>query len=475
MQKNRFIIFSVLLFCCGTLRTLFAQGLPTNFPTITVLTDSGPAPGNIFLANFSYVDQTFGAFLIESDNEAKNIIFQKSLPAKGAFEFRPQPNGEYTYYDEQSGRFYGLDSNFNVVDTFQAQGYSTDEHELNIFPNGTYALLGKYVDTVDMSMVVSGGNPAALVTFNVVQLFDRHKKLLFQWDTKEHFTITDATHETLTFKSIDPIHANAIDLDTDGNILLSSRNLSEITKIDVNTGQIMWRLGGINNQFTLKGDSMFFSYQHHARRLPNGHITLFDNGNFHTIGIPFSRAMEYSIDENAKTLTKVWEFRHSPDVFSVSGGSVQRLPNGSTFIGWGLTDTLAITEVKIDGSTALEVRLPYNHFNYRTYKYTQAEIEAMRRQAGVSPSVAMDVSLGQNYPNPVTASSTIQFTTTDHTKVSLDLYDPLGRHVKNLFNGIVDAGNYSADFEAGNLPSGVYIYRLTTPTGSLSKTMILAK
>jgi len=57
----------------------------------------------------------------------------------------------------------------------------------------------------------------------------------------------------------------------------------------------------------------------------------------------------------------------------------------------------------------------------------------------------------------------------------LDLYDPLGRLVKNLFSGTVDEGNYSVNFEVGNLPSGAYIYRLTTPTGSLSRTLIIAK
>ena len=51
-------------------------------------------------------------------------------------------------------------------------------------------------------------------------------------------------------------HMNAIDVDTDGHILLSSRSTSEITKINRDTGEIIWRFGGVNNQFTFANDPL---------------------------------------------------------------------------------------------------------------------------------------------------------------------------------------------------------------------------
>ncbi len=63
-----------------------------------------------------------------------------------------------------------------------------------------------------------------------------------------------------------------------GIILLSFRHLNEVTKIDSSSGEIIWRLGGKQNQFTFLGDTMPFSAQHDARRIANGNLTLFDNG-----------------------------------------------------------------------------------------------------------------------------------------------------------------------------------------------------
>ena len=53
-------------------------------------------------------------------------------------------------------------------------------------------------------------------------------------------------------------------------------------------------MGGRNNQFTFPNDPIPLSYQHDVRRLPNGHITIFDNGNYRVP--PFSRAVEYAAE-----------------------------------------------------------------------------------------------------------------------------------------------------------------------------------
>src|SRR4029079_9011397 len=90
---------------------------------------------------------------------------------------------------------------------------------------------------------------------------------------------------------------------------------------------------GKNNEFSFVNDPDGFSYQHSVRRLPNSHIILYDNGNFHTPSR--SRAVEYDVNEAAKTATLVWEYRNSPDYYGSAMGSVQRLPNGKPGIGWG--------------------------------------------------------------------------------------------------------------------------------------------
>ena len=97
-------------------------------------------------------------------------------------------------------------------------------------------------------------------------------------------------------------------------------------------GAVMWRWGGKRNQFTFINDSRGFSHQHDIRVQPNGHYTLFDNGN--GLQPEYSRALEYVLDEEHLTATLVWEYRNTPDTFSDSMGNAQRRPNGNTVIGW---------------------------------------------------------------------------------------------------------------------------------------------
>lgn len=83
--------------------------------------------------------------------------------------------------------------------------------------------------------------------------------------------------------------------------------------------------------------------------------------------------------------------------------------------------------------------------------------------------------LQQNYPNPFNPSTSIQFTLPQNEFVSLKVYDITGRKVAILTNKLLPAGTHAFSFDAGNLASGLYIYRLQTPSGALSRKMMLQK
>lgn len=343
--------------------------LPADFPDLTINASDSTLTGYFYLSNFSGdTNLVYTPYLIILDHNGNPASYKKI--SNWGMDFTRQPNGLLTYFDRSAGLFYGLDSTFAIVDSFYCgNGYPTDLHELQILPNGHFLLIGDDIETVDMSKIVFGGNPEAQVTGIIIQELDKNKDVIFQWRSWDHFKITDATHENLTSPTIDPFHTNAIDLDTDGNLLISSRHLDEITKINRQTGDIMWRLGGKNNQFSFLNDLIGFSHQHDIRRIANGDITLFDDGNFHTP--PFSRAVEYSIDETNMTAKLVWQYRNSPDTYSFAMGSVQRLNNGNTVIGWGATSNPSLTEVRPDGSKAFELALPNNEFTYRAFWFAQ--------------------------------------------------------------------------------------------------------
>ncbi len=83
--------------------------------------------------------------------------------------------------------------------------------------------------------------------------------------------------------------------------------------------------------------------------------------------------------------------------------------------------------------------------------------------------------LDQNYPNPFNPVTTISFSVPERSRVSLKVYDILGKEVSVLLNEDKSAGTYNIRFNAGTLASGVYLYRLETPAFAQTKKLILLK
>jgi hypothetical protein len=83
--------------------------------------------------------------------------------------------------------------------------------------------------------------------------------------------------------------------------------------------------------------------------------------------------------------------------------------------------------------------------------------------------------LAQNFPNPFNPSTEIRFSVAEASKLRLTVLDHLGREVAILADGITAAGNHSVTFQADELPSGMYFYRLETAGRSVTKRMMLMK
>ncbi|MHA2100658.1 MAG: aryl-sulfate sulfotransferase [Candidatus Kariarchaeaceae archaeon] len=346
------------------------EKLPEDFPTLTINTYNNPTDGFLFISPYSTVQQL--GYLIITDNQGIPVYYKKSNSQKLGFTL--QSNGLLTYFDFLTWRFYGMDSSYTIVDTFQTgNGYITDIHELQILPNGHALLMAYDPQPVRMDTIVPGGDSSATVVGLIIQELDSDKNIVFQWRSWDHFSILDATGDIhMDWLWIDYVHGNAVELDIDGNLLISCRHMDEITKINRQNGNIIWRLGGKkakNNDFLFINDPVTFSHQHDIRRLPNGNVTLFDNGNLHSP--QFSRAVEYQLDEENYTANLVSSFVYEPSVYSWGMGNTQRLSNNSSIIGWGIRseDLRAITEVKDDSTVAFELSLPDNMISYRAFRF----------------------------------------------------------------------------------------------------------
>ena len=84
-------------------------------------------------------------------------------------------------------------------------------------------------------------------------------------------------------------------------------------------------------------------------------------------------------------------------------------------------------------------------------------------------------SLEQNYPNPFNPSTTIKFALPEAAEVTLTIYNTLGQKVAELVNSKLEAGNYSYDWNARNVSTGMYIYELRTDKFVSIKKMMLLK
>ncbi|OQY73234.1 MAG: hypothetical protein B6D44_07800 [Ignavibacteriales bacterium UTCHB2] len=91
------------------------------------------------------------------------------------------------------------------------------------------------------------------------------------------------------------------------------------------------------------------------------------------------------------------------------------------------------------------------------------------------PTIPTENKLYDNYPNPFNPTTQIKYSIKESGLVQIKVYDILGKEITTLVNERKDAGSYTIDFNASELPSGVYIYQLTTPGFTQARKMILAK
>ena len=96
-------------------------------------------------------------------------------------------------------------------------------------------------------------------------------------------------------------------------------------------------------------------------------------------------------------------------------------------------------------------------------------------ESAFAEELPQEFSLGQNYPNPFNPSTSIRFALPEAADVQLELYNVLGQRVAILLNESRDAGYHTVSFDAGNLSSGIYLYRMTAGSFTQTKKLTLMK
>ncbi len=338
----------------GASHTYTVQILPPDFPELEVtVSEEGASTDPIYLS-LHRVSDTAG-FLAKVDNYGVPYFYRR-IDAE-IFDFKKHVRGEVSYAErrESDAEHVILDEHLNPVLRLQTVGLlDTDIHDFHVLESGNYAMLAYERATRDLSAF--GGSTSEQVVDGIFQEVTPSGDVVFQWSTKDHLDMS----ERLVEEFLDYAHVNSVWPTRDGHWLVSSRSYSQVLKIDGQSGEVIWRLGGIASDFSFVDDPREgICGQHTASETPDGTILVFDNG-WHCVpgGPPrhhVARAAEYALDLDARTATLVFS-HENPDLNAGAQGSAQRLPSGNTFIGWGVALDLLASEVDREGNVVFGLR-----------------------------------------------------------------------------------------------------------------------
>jgi len=325
-------------------------------PVVRVLRRaSGLAPGYLFLAPSSGPG-AHGPLIL--DDAGDPVWFR---PTGGpAMNFRVQTlHGEpvLTWWEALPGGGLGrgehvvVDASYREVMRFPAgEGRPSDLHELLLTERGTALVTSFEVRHRGAHGLTMGGI--------VQELEIPSARVLFEWKSLDHVGVEE-TYSTKVGYPWDYFHVNAIDVDADGNLLVSARNTWTVYKVNRTTGGLIWRLGGKRSDFAF-GDGARFAWQHDARSHEDGRvISVFDNGVSHSRGLV--------LELRGRHASVLHEYRHGPPLHGYKLGSVQLLGNGDVLVGWG-TDPHT-TEFTREGAAKLDLTLPRGGENYRALRF----------------------------------------------------------------------------------------------------------
>jgi hypothetical protein len=350
----------------------------------------GRAPGLIFLAPFGPSSRQAGPIITDDSGE---IVWELPIPDLQTYNFRAQVyRGQpvLTWWQGKIvdghgvGSYVIADLSYRPIAHVQAgNGLQGDLHEFLLTEQGT-ALLTTYVFThVDLRSV--GGKergPIENATFQEVDVATG--RVLLEWQSLDHIPLSESLWP-VTVWPWDYVHLNSIDVDLDGQLLVSARNTHTVYKIDRRSGAIIWRLGGKRSDFKMDYGASF-AWQHDARRQQDGTLTVFDNEGAPK-GAPQSRGLVLQVDEQHMTAQLERQFLHPLALQASSMGNVQVLPNGNVFVGWGAEPF--VSEFSRSGELLFDARLGAGYSNYRAFRLPWSSVgetapSVVGRRAGAS-------------------------------------------------------------------------------------------
>ncbi|MDQ6806162.1 MAG: arylsulfotransferase family protein [Actinomycetota bacterium] len=357
-------------------------------PGVAVTRSSAPASaGDIFLAP-QFGPSQDGPMIVDSDGR---LVWFDPTPLSSKLlttDFRTQTlfgQPVLTWWQGYTNSGSGRGAGYIFSSDYQreyavkaADGMAMDLHEFTVTDSGA-----AYILAASPVWLPKLGRP---VIDSVVQEIDiRTGLVLFEWHALDHISLQESSmfgpHASGHY--LDPYHFNSIDAGSGGNLIVSARNTSAVYKISGTTGQVIWRLGGKRSSFKM-GAGTITAFQHHAIVQSDGTITMFDDGAGPPKVHPASRGIRVALDLTHMTARLVREYDHAPKISAAFEGSMQALPGGDIFLGWGQQPYFS--EDNASGQQDFDAHFISPTSSYRAYRLPWSARPATAPSLAISPN-----------------------------------------------------------------------------------------
>jgi hypothetical protein len=278
-----------------------------------------------------------------------------------------------------------------LVRTFSIPGATpTDRHEMQLLPNGDYVVVA-YKPHAGVDLSPYGGPSNATVLDALVEEITPHRKIAWSWNSADHISLAetgrwyqqhviDQPVHLNGRPAYDIVHINAVEPYGPHRFLVSLRHTDAIYAIDKSSGSVLWKLGGTQTlrSLSILGDDVpDFGGQHDVRALPDGSITLHDNG---TGRGRAPRALRFRIDPQGMTATLLEQITDPAATDSPCCGSARKLPGGHWVISWG--GIHLVTEATAAGKRVFALHFAV-HISYRAFPVLPGRLRRSALHAGM--------------------------------------------------------------------------------------------
>jgi hypothetical protein len=249
-------------------------------------------------------------------------------------------------------------------------GLHADLHDFQILPHDVAFITAFNPIRCNLSSA-EGSRDGAIIDTAIQEIDMKTGLVRWEWHSLDHVAVSEAETSPPASSPWDWFHLNSIDVEggdpnRSGDLLISARGTWAAYQLEGASGRILWRLGGTRSSFKM-GPGTRTAWQHDARMLPDGEVTLFDDGANPPIHSQ-SRAIRIALDFETHEARLVSSYTHpDPPLLSASQGNMQTLADGNTVVDYG--GTPQISEYGSNGELLFDASLPYDMSSYRGFRF----------------------------------------------------------------------------------------------------------